>query len=120
MIPVPDIAAVRVSSYDRFRPIEPYEADELLAEFGGILQTLIRMAQEYDLPYAQQSCRGHLLLLPNLCQFLGLHIVITGALVAVGAHHVNNVFPSFGPASYRSGNTVFRIVWMRRNHHHLS
>ena len=88
MIPMPDITTVRVGSYDGFRPVEPYKTDEILPEFGCVLQTLIRMAQEYYLPYPQESCRGHLLLFSNLGEFLRLHVGIIGAFVAVGAHHI--------------------------------
>jgi hypothetical protein len=32
MIPVPNVATIGVSSYHSYRPINPYEADELFAE----------------------------------------------------------------------------------------
>jgi len=38
-----DLAAIRVSGYHNFWLIYPYQADELLAELGCILQALIRM-----------------------------------------------------------------------------
>ena len=120
MIPMPDIAAVGVSSYHNFRLICPDEADQRLAEFRSILKALIWIAEEYDFPYPQHPGRIHLLLLSNFDQFLRLHAGIRGAFIAVGAHNVYDLLPLPGPTSHGSGNAVFRIIWMGRNHHRMS
>src|SRR4030042_5802509 len=65
MIPVPNIASVRISSDNGLRPIHPDEADDLFTELRGIFQALIGMAEENDLPHAQQVGCSDLFLLPS-------------------------------------------------------
>src|SRR5512136_2758724 len=65
MIPVPNIASVRISSNNGLRPIHPDEADDLFTELRGIFQALVGMAEENDLSYAQQVGCSDLLLLPS-------------------------------------------------------
>src|SRR5512135_737295 len=52
MIPVPNVAPVRICSDNGLRPIHPDETDDLFTELRGIFQALIGMAEENDLPHA--------------------------------------------------------------------
>src|SRR5208337_3693561 len=65
MIPVPNIASIRISSNNGLRPIHPDEADDLFTELRSIFQALIGMAEENDLPHAQQVGCSDLFLLPS-------------------------------------------------------
>src|SRR4030042_3541913 len=59
VIPVPNIASVRISSNNGLRPIHPDEADDLFTELRSIFQNLIGMAEENELPHSQQVCCSH-------------------------------------------------------------
>ncbi len=117
VVPVPDIAPVRVGCNDSLRPVEPNHADKLFAELRGIFQTLVRVAQKPDIAHPQHRRCRKLLLLTRESQLLRRYRGVAGTLISVSADNVHNPFPFAGPVGDRSRHAELSIIRVRCNNH---
>jgi len=115
VVAVPDVAAVGIGGDDELGPEGADLADEGLAQVRGLVDTLIRVAQEDDLAYAQDPGGGPLFVLADPDQLGRIEIGIGAALVAVGDHHIDDGLSLADHLGNRAGGTELGIIGVGRN-----